>query len=140
MSVLQSLTLIKATPFQPKTPIDSKRQRLVERIEEQIELAKNPAYAPLVPRKYKRNDGTIATIEKPKRIKRWWTIAKDGKVELVIKYGNKQMEFAKGKDAISLQHTSEIEPILEAIKHAVLDGEFDELILKQSAFGKRLTR
>jgi len=54
----------------------------------------------------------------------------DGKVELVIRNGNKPLEVAKGKDAISLNSIAEVEPTFLALKQAVIDGEIDDLLLK----------
>ena len=40
------------------------------------------------------------SAEVAKRVKRWWTASVDGKINLVVRYGSKPLEFSKGKNAI----------------------------------------
>ena len=129
MSFIQSLTLTKQDKSKHNNPLIQKKSKLIERINEQIQLAKNSAYAPLHKKRIKRDDGSTAVIEVHKKLKRWWHIGLDGKVELVIRNGNKPLELSKGKDAISLNSVADVEPTLVALKQAVLDGELDELLL-----------
>ena len=129
MSFIQSLTLTKQDKSKHSNPLTQKKSKLIERINEQIQLANNSAYAPLHKKRIKRDDGSTAVIEVHKKLKRWWHIGLDGKVELVIRNGNKPLELSKGKDAISLNSVAEVEPTLVALKQAVIDGELDELLL-----------
>ena len=41
-------------------------------------------------------------VEVAKRVKRWWTASVDGKINLIVRYGSKPLEFPKGKNAIEL--------------------------------------
>mgnify|MGYP006172402593 CR=1 FL=1 len=52
----------------------------------------------------------------------------DGKINLVVRYGSKSLEFAKGKNAIELE--SEVAEL----------GQFDVLIKLQAHYGRRLTQ
>ena len=38
----------------------------------------------------------------------WWTASVDGKINLVMRYGSKPLEFAKGKNAIELASKAEV--------------------------------
>jgi len=128
MSFIQSLNLTKQDKSKNNNPLMRKKEKLIERINEQIELAQNPAFAPIHKKRLKRTDGTIAIIDAPKRIKRWWHIGLNGKVELVIRKGNKVIELAKGKDAILLENKEQLIPTLNALKKAIAEGELDSLI------------
>jgi len=52
----------------------------------------------------------------------------------------KVIEFEQGKNAIELSSKSALEPTLHSIKKSVDNGEFDELLEKQLAYGSRLTK
>ena len=79
-------------------------------------------------------------LEIPKRVRRWWTEHLGGTILLTIRYGNKVIEFEKGKNAIELSSKAEIEPTLQSIKTAVDNGEFDRLLEEQLVYGSRLTK
>ena len=55
-------------------------------------------------------------------------------------YGNKLIEFEKGKNTIELSSKAELEPTLQSIKKAVDNGEFDKFLEEQLAYGSRLTK
>ena len=64
-------------------------------------------------------------MEIPKRVRLWWTENLGGTILFTIRYGNKLIEFEKGKNAIELTSKAELEPTLQSIKQAVDNGEFD---------------
>ena len=59
---------------------------------------------------------------------------------LTVRYGNKLIEFKKGKNPIKLSSKEELEPTLQSIKKAVDNGEFDRLLEEQLAYDSRLTK
>ena len=67
--------------------------------------------------------------EKEKQKGRWWTEQQGGTILLTIRYGNKVIEFEKGKNAIELSSKAELEPTLQNIKKAVDNGETESLTL-----------
>ena len=68
----------------------------------------------------------------PKRLKRWWVQSSDGKINLVIRYGSKLLEFAKGKNAIELNGEAEVLEVLAQMKEAADSGELDAILEKQA--------
>ena len=76
-------------------------------------------------------------MEVAKRVKRWWTASVDGKINIVVRYGNKPLEFAKGKNAIELATEAEVADVLAKVREATELGELDALIEKQAQFGRR---
>ena len=62
-------------------------------------------------------------MEVAKRIKRWWTASVDGKINLVVSYGSKRVEFAKGKNAIELDSEAEAADVLAKVHDAAERGE-----------------
>ena len=73
-------------------------------------------------------------------MRRWWTEIVANTVLLTIRYGNKLIEFEKGKNAIELSSKTELESTLQSIKRAVENGEFDRLLEEQLSYGSRLTK
>jgi len=133
MSTLTSLKLVAAKRPSDIPPIVKRRNHLIAKIWEQTELAKNTlegkTYAPLHARKVKdRETGEVRRVEAPKRIKAWWFTADSGKVCLIVKYGAKILELAKGKSAIEVGTIAELIPTLDMLKAAVAAGELDSQI------------
>ena len=67
-------------------------------------------------------------MEIAKRVKRWWTASVDGKINLVVRYGSKPLEFAKGKNSIELAIESKVADLLAKVREAAKKGELDALI------------
>ena len=67
MSFIQSVTLIKQDSASRMSPLERKKLKLIARVREQIELAENAAYVPMHEKRIKREDGSTAVIEVPKR-------------------------------------------------------------------------
>lgn len=135
MSNLQVLKLIQAKRPINITPILFRRNKLSKRIWEQIELAKAQAEGKtFAVTRYKtvRNEGFSKTVELSKQIKQWWWTAADGKLCLAIRYGNKVIELAKGKNAIEVVNYAELITVLEKIKRAVEIGELDSQVEQAS--------
>ena len=64
----------------------------------------------------------------------------DGKINLVVRYGSKLLEFAKGKNAIGLASQTEVADVLAKVLEAAELGELDALIDKQAHYGRRVTQ
>ena len=57
-----------------------------------------------------------------------------------MRYGNKPLEFAKGKNAIELASEAEVADVLAKVREAAELGELDALIEQQVQFGRRVTQ
>ncbi|MDA9049647.1 hypothetical protein N9K35_01670 [Pseudomonadales bacterium] len=140
MSFIQSVTLVKQDFASSKSPLERTKLKLVTRVREQIQLAENAAYAPMHKKRIKRDDGTTAVLEVPKRMKRWWYSKADGSVELTVRVGAKKLELAKGKDAIALKSVEDVVPTLNALVYAVQSGEFDLILKGMGSMPERKSR
>ena len=128
MSVMASLKLVEFKPQNAQGRIFVRRRKLVEKIEQQIKLAADPSYAPTKLIWAADESGVQQRREVSKRIKRWWVENIDGSAQLTIRYGSKPLEIVKGKNAIECENVSVIASILETVKNAVIDGEFDAIL------------
>ena len=140
MALLNSykLTLYKRTDR--NNSFLKRRRKLIAKIDEQILLATDSNYQSTKIKWVRNEDGTDRKLEIPKRVRRWWTEQQGGTILLTIRYGNKVIEFEEGKNAIELSSKAELEPMLQSIKKAVDNGEFDVLLEKQLTYGSRLTK
>ena len=133
MTTLSSLKLVTAVKPTALAPIVQKRNKLIKRLYEQIELAKALAegreYTTTRLRTVKDAEtNETKTVSLPVRVKVWWWTAENGKLCVTIKYGAKTIELAKGKTAVELASKDELVNVLETLKTAVDAGELDEQI------------
>jgi len=138
MSALNGLKLVIAKRPQAVSPIVQRRNKLSNKLWEQIELARASAegktYAPMRMRTVKdKLTGERKTFEAVKRVKQWWFIAESGRVCLQIRYGTRVIELAKGKNSIEIASGTELLSVLETVKKSVESGELDTQIDAASA-------
>ncbi|MDB2337355.1 hypothetical protein N9V66_01510 [Amylibacter sp.] len=139
MNVLDTLNLVAFNPLQNNNPITVRRRKSMAKIDEQIQLATNKDYTPTQHKWVTDKQGKQTKVEVTKRVKRWWVASVDGKINLVVCYGSKPLEFAKGKNAIELASEAEVADTLRKVREAAELGELDALIKQQAQFGRRLT-
>ena len=63
MNALKSLTFVAAPPKTAHSPTAIRRERLVQRLQEQLQLLKDPSYAPVVTRWKNAEDGVKCPVE-----------------------------------------------------------------------------
>ena len=115
MTVLDTLNFVAFKSLANTNPIAVCRRKLIAKIDEQIQLAINKEYTPTQHKWVTDEHGTQSKVEVAKRVKRWWTASADGKVNLVVRYGSKPLEFAKGKNAIELASEAEVADTLRGL-------------------------
>ena len=145
MSTLNALKLVNSKKPTSIPPVLHRRNKLANKVWEQIQLAKAQREGgTFTVKKFKTvkdYDGARKTVEHQKRVRQWWFVAPDGKVCLNVRYGAKIIEFAKGKTAVEVASPEELIKALEIIKGAVEAGELDSQIEQASGavragFGK----
>ena len=139
MTILDTLNFVAFKPLQNNNLIAVRRRKLRAKIDGKIQLATNKDYKPTQHKWVSDDEGKQTKVEVAKRVKRWWTASVDGKINLVVRYGSKPLEFAKGKNAIELASETEVPDTLRKVREAAELGELDVLIEQQAQFGRRLT-
>ena len=131
MALLSSLTFNAGNPKEARaTGITSMRQKLIDRIEDQIGLAKaRDDGQPFQRVRHQRPRGADVEAVVRTRVRPWWVQDKGGSILLWIKYGSHALELQKGKPAIRLKGKDDLIPTLETVRDAVQIGELDKLIL-----------
>lgn len=144
MSALNTLKIVVAKKPAKLPPAILRRNKLLARLWEQIELAKavqnGTTFAPTCVRTVKDAEtGLRREITRPKRIRPWWWANDNGKVCVSIKYGNKPIELMKGKSAVEVASPKDLVDTLSTIKTAVEAGELDAQIEANSgAVGRKV--
>jgi hypothetical protein len=138
MSTLGTLKLVAAKKPQSTPAIQLRRNKLSNKLWEQIQLAKSQISGqPFVVTRFRsvkdRDTGLRKHVEMPKRIRPWWFVTENGKVCVSIRYGSWTLELAKGKPSVEVASANELVAVLETIKQAVEAGELDAQIEIASA-------
>jgi len=142
MSALKELQLTTSKNGIKAIPVAHRRNKLITKIHEQLELCEakmnGQIYAPKKLRTYvNKQTGERMTVEAAKRIKEWHWVAPDGHIHLSVKYGSKALVFAdNGSNAIVCDNKDALLQALKTLKQAVMDGELDNAITEASNFTK----
>ncbi len=135
MANLDGLNTLKLTDAKrPKNqpPIVHRRNKLISKLWEQLELAKaRYSGKDFVIKRYKNVkdlEGNIKSVEKPKRIKRWWFTSSTGSLCINVFYGSKVLELANGKTTVEAANLANVIEVLELLKREAEIGTFDEAI------------
>jgi hypothetical protein len=138
MSALNGLKLVAASPTHKANPVVQRRQKVLSQLSEQIALAgasvRGESYVSsrtVVVRD--EATGTSQTKTRAKRVKQWWFVSETGRVCLQVRYGNRVLELAKGKNSVEVGAAKDLVSVLEVVKSAVTAGELDTQIEAASA-------
>ena len=137
MSQLATLKLTAAKKPATQPLIMQQRSKMAKRLFEQMELARSQrdgtAYIQMRVKTITGIDGVPKSIEVQKRVKAWWFTADNGKLCLLVRYGSKVIELARGKTAVEVTTLDELVSALATIKAAVEAGELDAQIQAASS-------
>lgn len=133
---MSSLSTLKLTAVKKPTnlpAVQQRRNKLVRRLGEQMDLAKAQQggiqfKSPKTRTYVDKATGVRTQVEVNKRVKAWWFTADNGKLALCVRYGTSVLELAKGKFAVELASEQDLLPTLEMVKTAVIAGELDTAI------------
>ena len=135
MATLDSLNTFKLTDAKrPKNqpPVVQRRNKLISKLWEQIELAKaKHSGKDFVIKRHKNVkdlEGNIKSIEKPKCIKPWWFTSSAGTLCINVFYGSKLLELTNGKTAVEATNLENVIEVLELLKCEAEIGTFDAAI------------
>ena len=133
MATFATLKLSTAVKPTHMPAVQVRRNKLIKRLWEQMELARAQAagnqFAPTKFRSYQdKETGLRKQVETTKRVKQWWFTADNGRLVMNVRYGARVIELAKGKSSIEIGGTEQLLPTLELIKQAVEAGELDAQI------------
>jgi hypothetical protein len=116
-SALKSLTFTSQVPQREANPVMLRRRAIVQRLTQQLELAKDPKYARIT-----HKNGQ----EKTHRVNPWWRPMLDGSIVFLMRNGHEPVQFEKGKFGVKVASRAELPGVISTLIHAVENGELDE--------------
>jgi hypothetical protein len=134
MSTLNNLKLVVSKKHQTVAPIVIRRNKLCSKLDEQLALCEaqkaGNTYAPKRLKTFvNKQTGERMTAEVVKRVREWFWVSDNGKINLSIKYGAKTLPLnKKGANAIELSTGDELIETLKSLKLMVANGELDYAI------------
>ena len=138
MTALTSLKLVTSKKHQTVSPIVHRRNKLISKVHQQLELCEaqqaGNIYAPKRLKTFvNKQTGERMTTELVKRVKEWFWIGDNGKINLAVKYGAKTLPLnKKGANAIELASGDELIATLKTLKQVIANGELDDAITEVS--------
>ena len=136
MAALQGLKLITAKRQTAINPVQFRRNKLSQRVQEQIALAQAAVeqriYVKQRQRSVKDSSGIRNTITTQVRVKQWWWTQDNGKLALSIRYGSKIIALSAKCNAVECSTLADVVAALTTIKAAVEAGELDAQIAAAS--------
>ena len=138
MSIVTNLKLVTASKNVTTSPLMQRRSKLLAKVQEQLDMCEAKRnQLPYAPKRLKtvvnKETGERTTVETIKRVKEWFWITEDGKINLAVKYGAKTLPLnKKGANAIELMNGTALIGTLHKLKEAVIAGEFDDAISEVS--------
>lgn len=138
MTHLSTLAFTTIPREATRNPTLIRRQRLIERLEEQKTLLNDPSFIPVSKRWKKTPDGSKTLVDHYRRLKPWWIRDANGNVILTVRSGLKALEFEKGKTGIAVGSMERLESVLDTLIAATRAGELDRLLDATTGDDKRL--
>jgi hypothetical protein len=142
-SLLSSLKVTARPKIEPKLPIIGKRMKLIEKLEQQQEMAtcmlENKPFEAFREKMVK--DAVTGERTKQRRavsIKPWYYDS-GGHYFLEVKVNNKPIDIQTGKPAIDVGDKADLPKTIETIILAVEQGELDSFITAKVVIGKKAT-
>jgi hypothetical protein len=133
-SVLSSLKVIARPKIEPKPPVLGKRLRLIEKLEQQKEMAvcmiENRRFEAFRDKKIKNPETGEVTVQRRPTTVRPWYYDSDDHYYLEVKVNNKPIDIQKGKPAIDVGEKVKLPEVIDTIIKATESGELDEFLLK----------
>jgi hypothetical protein len=144
MALLEKLKVVASPAAQQKTPEHFRRQKLINKLQEQLALAEGQlggsSYSRMRWVTAVNAEGEPVRIQRPVRLKQWWAKAPNGHVLFTLRYGASPIAIANGLTAIEVGPLEELPKVISTVISAVDGGELDaELaaIAKERRFKKR---
>ena len=95
MPILKNLTFT-SLPALSQDPVEHRRSKLIERLEEQKRLLADPSHVRRVQRWAGKGDDR-RQVEKQQRVKPWWRTDASGAVVMSLYHGTKPIEFERAR-------------------------------------------
>ena len=142
MSFLGKLQITQLKRNAGMSPTEARRAKLIAKLQEQLALAQaqGEGKGVVVTRNAWTRDeqGNKQRVQVQRQVRAWWSQDHTG-TQMVVRYGARPLELAKGKRAIQIAEGQQIVDVITTLIAAVQAGELDaamEAAVRERAFGK----
>lgn len=139
MSFLNKLKIVAQPTTQKVSAEIHRRNKVVEKLEEQLLMleaeAKGETYQRLKFAWVTDGNGDRTRIQRPAKLRKWWSKDAAGNIVLSVRYGSTPLELQKGKTAIEVGKLEALPAAIKMLMQAINAGELDDELKK--ATGKR---
>ena len=118
-------------PDSSRTPLDSRRARTIERLQEQKQLLQDPSFV-RTSKKWVTVNGQKELVDKRQRVLPWWRTAPNGSLVFFVRLGAKPIEFDKGKSGIAVPSAEKLPGVIDTLIAAVQKRELDSVLAQAS--------
>ena len=131
--ILSSLKLVTTKRQSVQNPTEFRRQKISNKLLEQIQMANalrnGETYTAKRQRNVRDENGLMQSVEVSKKPREWWFV-QNNRVCVQVRYGNKVVALsAKGdKNSVEVSNSEELITVLMKLNEAVLGGELDASI------------
>jgi hypothetical protein len=129
MSLEKTLSLVDVKRPAAGNPIVTRRVRLVQQINEQLELVQETRSAPdRLPQASidrRLHEEGAGDVQRARRARPWWWSDPSGVFYVSLRYARRPVELAKGKTAVKCESLDAVANTLAVFKSETLKGTFD---------------
>jgi len=131
VNYLSKLTITQLKSPERLSPAEQRRIKLVSKLEEQLAMARaqiaGETYSVTKQTWGRDTEGNKVRVTREKKLAAWWF--KDGAgLSMVVRYGAKILELAKGKRALSVPDLAALPEVIGTVIEGVKAGELDAAI------------
>jgi hypothetical protein len=126
MNLLKTLSFTAVSKLH-RSPVQDRRAKLLERLEDQKALVADRGYMRTV-RRWRKIDGQRTLQESQKGVTPWWAVDNEGQAVLTVRHGLRMLEFEKGKAGILVGPREKLGTVIDTLIDAVRAGELDALL------------
>ena len=139
MAHLDTLKIVVKPNYQPTSPTEARRSKLIGKLQEQLAMVE----AELAGKQYKwvtaaDEEGEPRRIQRPVRLKQWWFRDRANTLLLAVRYGAKALPIAKDRSAIEVASLDKLPLVLNTLIKAVDAGELDTQLASVASERKQL--
>jgi hypothetical protein len=121
-AILKALNFVNL-PARSRDPVTFRRERLIERLEEQKVLVKSPSFLRTTTRFVGKGDARHS-VERTQRVRPWWRNDAAGNLVMTVQHASRQLELAPGKTGV-LTSKDKLPALIDQLIAAAKAGEFD---------------
>src|SRR5437016_223974 len=126
MSAMKALKFV-ALPERSRDPVENRRKNILNKLAEQLALAKDPNFVRVTQRFTGKGEERHA-VRVESRIRPWFRADAAGGFAMAVYVGPRPLELAQGKAAVAVSSRDELPKVIETLIEATRAGELGKVL------------